>query len=258
MTGSDPDRLPLVWAQVEYDGTDFQGFQVQAEGRTVQGEIERALQHLTQMPSRVVGAGRTDAGVHARGQVIAFRPQWRHGLADLHRALDAVLPADLSVQKLGWAPEGFHPRFSAVAREYRYTVWTGEWRSPLTGRYAYHVAVPLDVAAMQSAAQSLIGLHDFSAFGRPPQGENARRHVSQAGWTRQGQFLTFDIEANAFLYRMVRSLVGSLLWVGMGRLSVEDLETILASATRSRLAAPPAPACGLCLMRVIYPEGVLQ
>jgi tRNA pseudouridine38-40 synthase len=257
VTAPDPDRPHFLWAQVEYDGTDFQGFQIQAQGRTVQGEIERALQKLTQVPTRVVGAGRTDSGVHARGQMIAFRVRWRHRVADLHRGLNAVLPADLSLPKMAEAPAGFHPRFSAVARMYRYTVWTGEFRSPLVARYAHHEATTVNRAAMQQAAQCVIGTHDFAAFGRAPQGENTHRQVMRADWSHQGQFLTFDIEANAFLYRMVRSLVGTMLWVGTGRLPPGAVEHILASADRS-LAAPPAPACGLCLMQVIYPEGVLQ
>jgi tRNA pseudouridine38-40 synthase len=257
VTQTEPDHEPNFWAQVEYDGTEFQGFQVQAQGRTVQGEIERTLEELTAVPTRIVGAGRTDSGVHARGQVIAFAARWQHGVADLHRALNAVLASDVSILRLASAPEGFHPRFSAVAREYRYTVWTGTWRSPLAARYAHHVAAPLDLNAMQRAAECLVGWHDFATFGRPPQGENTRRRVRRAEWGQCGQFLTFDIEANAFLYRMVRSLVGTLIWVGTGKLAAGAMEEMLSSTDRS-LAAPPAPACGLCLMRVIYPEGVLQ
>jgi tRNA pseudouridine38-40 synthase len=257
VTAPDPDRPGFFWGQVEYDGTDFQGFQVQAEGRTVQGEIERALQRLTQVPTRVVGAGRTDSGVHAKGQVIAFRVPWRHRVADLHRGLNAVLPADLSLRRMGRAPEGFHPRYSAVARLYRYTVWTGDVRSPLVARYAHQESAPVDMAAMRQATECVIGTHDFAAFGRPPQGDSTHREVMRAVWSQQDRFLTFDIEANAFLYRMVRSLVGTMLWVGTGRLPPGNMERILESADRSQ-AAPPAPACGLCLMHVIYPEGVLQ
>ena len=245
------------WAQVEYDGTDLAGFQLQARDRTVQGEIERALREVTGVETRVMGAGRTDSGVHARGQVIAFNAEWRHELADLHRALNAVLPADVAIVQLGIAPEGFHPRFDAVSRTYRYTLLTQPWRSPLNRRTAWQVPYQLDMDRMAQASRCLIGTHDFSTFGRPPKGENPVRTVSQAEWRRgaeaapSGEWMTFDITANAFLYHMVRSLVGSLVLVGSGQLSVDEFEVMLL-ARDSSLAKLLAPAHGLCLMRVEY------
>ncbi|MFC2038047.1 tRNA pseudouridine(38-40) synthase TruA, partial [Chloroflexota bacterium] len=197
-----------LWAKVAYDGTDFSGFQVQARERTVQGEIERALEAVTGAATRVIGAGRTDRGVHAQGQVIRFTVEWRHALSDLHRALNAVLGADVAILELGQAPDGFHPRFSAIKRTYRYTLLTQPWRSPLDRRTAWHVTQQLDMDGMAQASQCLVGTHDFAAFGRPPQGDNTVRTVSQAEWQLLPPFLTFDIEANAFLYRMVRSIVG--------------------------------------------------
>jgi tRNA pseudouridine38-40 synthase len=247
------------WARVEYDGTDFFGFQVQAQGRTVQGELERALEVVTQNPTRVIGAGRTDRGVHARGQVIAFSTDWRHELADLHRALNAVLAADVVVAGMGLAPEGFHPRFDAVRRSYRYSLLEQQWRSPLERRTAWHVTERLDVAQMTRASQCLIGTHDFATFGRAPQGENTIRTVLRAEWQRRGSLLDFDLEANAFLYRMVRSIVGTLHLVGSGQLSPEDFEAILRAQDRSQVRQV-APAQGLCLMQVDYATagGVLQ
>jgi len=239
------------WAQVEYDGTELAGFQLQAQERTVQGEIERALKEVTGVEIRVIGAGRTDSGVHARGQVIAFNAEWRHELADLHRALNAVLPADVAIVQLGIAPEGFHPRFDAVSRTYRYTLSTQPWRSPLTRRTAWHVPYQLDMDRMAQASRCLIGTHDFSTFGRPPQGENWVRTVSQAEWQAKQGYLTFDIRANAFLYHMVRSLVGSLVQVGAGQISVDEFEAMLL-AQDSSLVKQLAPAHGLCLMRVEY------
>jgi len=239
------------WAQVEYDGTELAGFQLQAQDRTVQGEIERALREVTGVETRVIGAGRTDSGVHARGQVIAFNAEWRHELADLHRALNAVLAADVAIVQLGTAPEGFHPRFDAVSRTYRYTLLTRTWRSPLNRRTAWHVPYQLDIDRMAQASRCLIGTHDFSTFGRPPQGENSVRTVSQTEWRADGNVMTFDITANAFLYHMVRSLVGSLVLVGSGRLSADEFEGMLL-ARDSSLIKQLAPARGLCLMRVDY------
>jgi tRNA pseudouridine38-40 synthase len=240
-----------LWAQIEYDGTEFFGFQVQADRRTVQGEIERALNAITGVETRVSGAGRTDRGVHARGQVIAFNVEWKHSLPDLHRALNATLAADVNISDMGLAPEGFHPRYDALSRTYRYTLLNQPRRSPLARRDAWHVGQGLDVARMARASRCLVGSHDFGAFGRPPQGENRVRRVLRAEWREQLPFLVFDIEANAFLYHMVRSIVGTLVLVGSGQVSVEEFETILASKDRSQVRQV-APARGLCLMQVDY------
>ena len=238
-------------AVIEYDGTDYLGFQLQAEGRTVQGEVERALAKITRRETRVISAGRTDAGVHAIGQVISFVPQWKHSLPELHRAMNALLPEDVAVHQMAWVADDFHPRFDAVSREYRYTVLNQSLRSPLARRFAYHYLKPLDVEAMDRAASCLVGSHDFASFGRPPQGESTVRQVHRAECTRQDQLICFDIVANAFLYRMVRNIVGTLLLVGMGKLSPERFEEILQARDRRR-AGPAAPAHGLCLMKVNY------
>ena len=238
-------------AVIEYDGTDYLGFQLQARGATVQGEIERALAAVTQEQIRIIGAGRTDAGVHARGQVIAFSTAWRHPVEELQRALNAVLPEDIGVCQLRPVAEDFHPRFDAVSRDYRYTIFNQPLRSPLARRFAYHFPRPLDVAAMNEAAGTLMGSHDFASFGRAPQGNNTVRKVCRAQCTLEEPFVYFDIVANAFLYRMVRSLVGTLLLVGTGELSPDGFEEILRSADRSR-AGQVAPARGLCLMKVNY------
>ncbi len=238
-------------AVIEYDGTDYLGFQLQAEGRTIQGEVERALAKVTRRETRVIGAGRTDAGVHAVGQVIGFVPQWKHSLPELQRAMNALLPEDIAVHQMAWVADDFHPRFSAVSREYRYTILNQAFRSPLAQRFAYHYLKPLDVEAMARAAKCLVGSHDFASFGRSPQGENTVRQVYQAQCTRQDQFIYFDIVANAFLYRMVRSIVGTLLLVGIGKLSPERFGEILQARDRRR-SGSVAPARGLCLMRVNY------
>lgn len=249
--------MRLYWARVEYDGTDFYGFQIQAHERTVQGEIERALERLTGAELRVTGAGRTDRGVHALGQIVSFEAGWKHGLPDFQRALNAVLAADVAIGEMGLAPKGFHPRFSALGRAYRYTILNQPWPAPVERRIAWHVPGDLDLVQMARATGYLVGTHDFATFGRPPQGENSVRTVSRAGWQGEGTRVTFDIEANAFLYRMVRSIVGTLVRVGQGQISPAEFEVILAARERD-LIKQVAPAHGLCLVRVDYPEGVLQ
>jgi tRNA pseudouridine38-40 synthase len=240
-----------VRATVAYDGTDFLGFQWQAGGRTVQGVLEAAVARVTQQATRVVGAGRTDTGVHAQGQVIGFRVTWGHPLADLQRALNAVLPADVAIVALDPAEPGWHPRFSARRRFYRYTVLNRSVRSPLERRYAHLVSVPLDLAALCAAAEPLVGQHDFASFGQPTQGDSTVRVIYATDWQREGDRFIFDVVGNAFLRTMVRSLVGTLLQVGTGRWPVSRVAEILAGRNRA-LAAAPAPACGLCLMKVEY------
>jgi tRNA pseudouridine38-40 synthase len=242
-------------ALVEYDGTDFLGYQIQAQGRTVQGEIEKALKKVTQFKIRTAGAGRTDAGVHAIGQVIAFNAIWNHSLEDLHRALNAVLPPDIVVSSLRTVNRAFHPRYDALSRSYRYTIINQPWPSVLGRRYTYHVKKNLDVEAMRQASRFLPGSHDFASFGKPPQGEITIRKVIQADWFVDGNRLAFNITANAFLYRMVRTIVGTLLQVGLGQLAPDEIKTIMDARDLTR-SASPAPAHGLCLVRVTYPEDI--
>lgn len=240
-------------ATVEYDGTNYFGFQRQiAAQQTIQGELEKALSKLAQASIQVIGAGRTDAGVHARGQVIAFDfAAWRHGEGRLQRALNGTLPEDIAVRDVQVVSEEFHPRFDALRRGYRYTVWNRPNPSPLRQRYAWHIRQPLDVAAMNVAAAHLIGEHDFATFGTPPQGDNTVRRLFRAEWQQHDDVLQFDIEGTAFLKRMVRSIVGSLRLVGIGRWSVDDFVTAMQAAERSR-AGQTAPACGLVLEFVSY------
>jgi tRNA pseudouridine38-40 synthase len=250
LPGADADT-GCFRATLAYDGTDFLGFQWQSHGRTVQGVLEDALAQVTQGPVRVVGSGRTDRGVHARGQVVGFCSRWHHTVQDLQRALNAVLPPDAAVLELEPAPVGWHPRFNARRRHYRYTVLNQPVKAPLERRYAHVVSCPLDVDALQAGAKQLVGVHDFAAFGQPTQGEGTVREVLEAGWQQDGQWFIFDVVGNAFLRGMVRSLVGTLLQVGAGFWSVGRVSEVLESRDRG-LAAPPAPACGLCLMRVEY------
>jgi tRNA pseudouridine38-40 synthase len=184
---------------------------------------------------------------------------WRHELADLQRALNAVLDADVAIVELGEARAEFHPRFDARSRTYRYTLLVRPVRSPLERRTAWHLPYQVDVERMAQASRCLLGQHDFSSFGRPPQGDNPVRSVSRAEWATGSDenVLTFDISANAFLYRMVRGLVGSLVQVGSRQLSPDEFEAILLAHDPGRVKQV-APAHGLCLVRVDYDEGVIQ
>jgi len=234
-------------ARVEYDGTDFAGFQVNPGKRTVQGILETALARLNGgVEGRVDGAGRTDAGVHATGQVIAFTYAGPLAATELGKALDALLPPDVAVHGVRRAPDGFNPRFAARYREYRYTVWNGP-RSPLRERTALGVRVPLDTAAMARAGSVFIGRHDYRAFGAADR--SSVRTVQAVRVRREGRLVTIDVRANAFLRGMVRRMVAVLVEVGLGNMD----ET----AVRAALAGPgpafdgaAAPARGLCLRRV--------
>jgi tRNA pseudouridine38-40 synthase len=235
-------------ARVEYDGTDFFGFQAQPGTRTVQGELEAALARLSggvRLP--VDGAGRTDAGVHATGQVIAFTYSGRLSDEALTGAINGLLPPDVSIRDLRRVRAGFHPRYAARYREYRYTVWNGP-RSPLRERLAFGVRIPLDTAAMAEAASALVGRHDFSALGGADRQPVRTVHAIRV--RRDGRLVTIDVRADAFLRGMVRRIVAVLLEVGKGRMDREAVAAALAD-TRPALDGAMAPAKGLCLRRVV-------
>ena len=234
-------------ARVEYDGTDFAGFQVNPGKRTVQGILEAALARLGDGEERRVdGAGRTDAGVHASGQVIAFTYAGRLPDADLGRALEALLPRDVAVRDVRRVPDAFNPRYAARYREYRYTVWNGP-RSPLLERTALGVRDPLDTAAMARAGSAFIGRHDFSTFGVA--GRTSVRTVMAVRVRREGKLVTIDVRADAFLRGMVRRMVAVLLEVGLGRMEETAVRTALAG-NGPALDGASAPAKGLCLRHV--------
>lgn len=239
-------------AVIEYDGTDFSGFQVQRGKRTVQGELERALHKITGEKIRVIGAGRTDTGVHAAGQGAHFDTAWKQSNEILHRALNAVLPNDVAVRSLVEVAPDFSARYSATRRTYRYTLLNQPLRAPLAERYALRVAEPLDAKAMDAAARLLNGQKDFGAFGTPPRGDNTVRHVYRAQVERQGARVSVEVEANAFLYRMMRRIVGTLLLVGKGALSIDEFARVIEKKHRAGQSVPPH---GLCLVQVKYDLG---
>jgi tRNA pseudouridine38-40 synthase len=235
-------------ARVEYDGTDFAGFQVQIGKRTVQGELEGALARVAAggRRTRVEGAGRTDAGVHARGQVIAFTYSGRLGHHELHGALQALLPSDIGVGPLRRVDPGFRPRYRAEWREYRYLIWNGP-RSPLRERYAFGVRERLDDAAMAASAKAFEGRRDFSAFG----GKDRQpvRTLHRVEVRRQGSTITVRVIGDAFLRGMVRRIVAALVRVGRGATTAAEIVAALES-TRPAFAGEAAPAHGLVLWRV--------
>lgn len=234
-------------ARVEYDGTDFAGFQVQPGLRTVQGELERALAQLAPHARvRVEGAGRTDAGVHAREQVIAFDHGGRLTTAELARALSATLPPDIGLHGLTRVAAGFRPRYRARYREYRYQIWNGP-PSPLRERYAWGVREALDVPAMREAAGALVGRHDFSAFGGHDRQPVRTLHAVRL--TRRGQLITVIVVGDAFLRQMVRRIVAALVRVGRGSAQRADVAQAL-DGRRPAFNGDTAPAHGLILWRV--------
>jgi len=244
------ESVPVRYlARVEYDGTEFAGFQAQPGTRTVQGALETALATLSGGVRHAVdGAGRTDAGVHATGQVIAFTYAGRLTAAELAGALNGLLPLDVAIRDLRKAPTGFHPRYAARYREYRYTVWNGP-RSPIQARTALWVRNRLDTDAMARAGQAFVGRHDFSAFG----GADPRpvRNVHHVRVRRAGQFVTIDVRAESFLRGMVRRMVAALIGVGKGTIEESAVGAALAER-QPAFAGAAAPAWGLNLRRVVY------
>jgi len=245
-------------ATVTYDGTAFAGSQIQPNARTVQEELERAAAVLFGAPTRVALAGRTDSGVHARGQVAAFTAETRHGVATVGKALNANLPEDVSVRAVREVSADFDPRRWARKRWYRYTIANGEARDPLTRRTAWFIGGNLDIPAMQEAAGVLPGRHDFVAFSGPlGPGRTSVRTVFAAGWSSEGCTFLFDIEAEAFLPQMVRRITGELVRVGRHATNVEDFVRLLGQVQPGSTAFL-APPHGLCLERVWYDEGYVH
>ena len=251
-----------------YDGSNFHGSQRQAKSRTVQGELEKALKKIGWTGRSVLISGRTDTGVHATGQVASADLHWSHTDDDFIRALNASLPDDMSVRSVEAVDSKFHPRFDAISRCYQYKLFCQPIRDPIRERFAWRIPVSFDGDALTEAAEQLIGTHDFSAFGSPttPKGTTVRT-VMKAEWTRTGKDeRRFEVQADAFLYRMVRRMVFVQVAVAQGKVPVEAIVDALAGQARpefdrrvsvkkrSGLPAGLAPAHGLTLVRVEYRE----
>jgi tRNA pseudouridine38-40 synthase len=243
-----------------YDGTDFFGSQRQAKRRTVQGELEKALCTLGWTERSVIMAGRTDTGVHATGQVASFDLDWPHSDEDLVRALNAALPADMAVQQAWMVHARFHPRFDALSRRYGYKLFCQPFRHPIRERYAWRVWPAINGEVLTETAKLFLGTHDFCAFGSPttPRGRTERT-VMKSNWSQpreeaEGEW-HFEVQADAFLYRMVRRLVFVQVAVAQGKVSAEAITGSLAKpASAEKLSAGLAPAHGLTLVEVAYPK----
>jgi len=245
--------VPVVKLVLEYDGTRYVGWQVQPNGPSIQAEVERALAALHEGPRRVTAAGRTDAGVHARGQVVSFREERPLPLAAYVKGMNALLPDDVAVREASVEPDGFDARRSASGKRYRYRIENAATRAPLTARVAWQVFRPLDVAAMREAATHLVGRHDFAAFQAADcAARHAVREVRRLEVTGEpGGRIDVVVEATAFVKHMVRNVVGTLVEVGEGRRAPGSLPALLAGGDRTR-AGRTAPPQGLCLEAVFY------
>jgi tRNA pseudouridine38-40 synthase len=239
---------------VEYEGTAYRGWQLQPGGPTVQSVLEAALATALREPVRVRGAGRTDAGVHAAGQVCAVRvTRVPEDLGKLRKSLNALTPDDVSVREVAAVDDAFDPRRDARSRVYEYRLWTAPAPSPFWRRWAWHHPQPLDRAAMAAAAAALVGEHDFAAF-RAADAEPVRttvRRALESGLVEEGALLVYRIEATAFLKHMVRNVVGTLAEIGRGERPSDDVPRLLAGRDRRRAGAT-APAHGLTLVAVRY------
>jgi tRNA pseudouridine38-40 synthase len=250
--------MALRWLKLTlaYDGGAYAGWQIQPDKPTVQGVLEAALQQITQEAIRVSAAGRTDAGVHALGQVVGLATQTRLSNAELHRALNAVLPNDVAVLALEDAPQRFHATHQALAKRYRYQIHNGRIPSVFDRHYAWHYPQPLDAAAMHAAGQALVGRHDFSSFETTgSERADSIRTIYELSAARasadSSERVTVEVSGDGFLYNMVRTIVGTLVEVGDGSHPVGWPATVLAALDR-RAAGQTAPPYGLFLVSVTY------
>jgi len=244
--------MPQYRLLLEYDGTEYHGWQLQPDVRTLQGVLEAALATALRHPVRVAAAGRTDAGVHAMGQVVTFRSEHVVDPNVLRQTLNALTPPDMAVREVALTTDGFDARRHATARVYEYRLWTEPWRSAFWHRFTWHVPRALDLPAMRQAASRLAGEHDFSAFRASDcESESPVRQVFHSGFSAAEGLWVYRIEANAFLKHMVRAIVGTLVEVGAGRRQADTVADILASRDRRR-AGRTAPPQGLILVAVRY------
>jgi tRNA pseudouridine38-40 synthase len=244
--------MALYQLTIAYDGTDFAGFQRQRQARTVQAEFENTLRKIGWVDESLYAAGRTDSGVHALGQVIVFDLDWHHPEETLLRALNDILPRDISVVEVKTAHKDFHPRYDAKNRQYRYQVYVSDIRNPCLERYAWRVWPRVDIVRMNLAAKVLIGHHDFSCIGVPC-GKNDQmwRTIDSARWIEDDDGKAqFWIGAKSFIYHMVRRLVMITVRIGQGKLFLDDLEECI--NLKKELPAGIAPANGLFLEKISY------
>ena len=238
---------------IEYNGTNYQGWQVQPKGPTIQGMVEEKLALITGEAVHLIGSGRTDSGVHAFGQVANFKTKSQLNIHSIQKALNSLLPPDIMIRRAEEVEEGFDARKQSKSKVYEYRILNRELRSAFDHEYAWHIPQKLDLEEMRKATRILIGEHDFSSFrsvGSPTR--TAIRRVIRAEWKKgQDGFIRFEVEANGFLKQMVRAMVGTLVEVGKGKIDSEEFRKILDSRNRKE-AGPTAPAHGLFLKEVKY------
>jgi len=262
---------------IEYDGTEYHGWQLQPEMRTIQGEIESRLSMITKTKVPIVGAGRTDAGVHALGQTANFLTESKMTPDEFKVALNSVLPEDIVIKNAQEVDEDFNSRYTAIGRTYRYTILNDTTPSAFLRNYAYMFPRPIDIDSMAEACKSLLGTHDFSSFASTGDAvksyirivENARIEIKETSesdnifcehpseqsdsiFCEQHRLIHFQIQANAFLRCMVRAIIGTLLEIGKGKIPADRMWEVINAKDRSA-AGPCLPARGLCLMKVDYP-----
>ena len=242
---------------VEYDGTGYCGWQVQnrSSAKSIQETIEKALRKILQEKIKVIGSGRTDSGVHALAQAANFKTVSELDCKNIHKALNSSLPRDIRITQLKDTHPQFHARFSAKTKVYRYSIVNDSFASPFLYRYCHLVKYPLDLGKMRRGAKSLLGRHNFRSFQAVDKRDrHSVRTIKRLEIRKKGGLICLDIEANGFLYRMARNMIGTLIEVGRGRINPEDIKAILRAKDRC-YAGPCAPAKGLCLIEVKYKRG---
>lgn len=252
-TASGPATTRRIVLVVEYDGTNYHGFQLQSEQPTLQKELEKALYELTGEKIRVAAASRTDSGVHAEGQVISFKTGSKHSIETFISGMNYYLPENIVVKTAYRVQDSYSVRRKAVSREYNYYILNRKTRSPLRERFCYHVPGHLDIESMNRASKRLIGIHDFVSFvnNREAAEKSTVRRVYRAETKREGDLVTFNMVANSFIMHQVRNTIGTLIRVGQGKMSPEDFSDML-RAEKPGLAWPTAPANGLFLTKINY------
>ena len=246
------ERMPNVKLTLEYDGGDFNGWQVQPTGRTIQGELSRALARIEGKEVTLHAAGRTDSGVHALGQVVSVRLTSELGATTLRDAINANVGRDVRVKNAEFVEDSFHARVHAKQKHYRYQIWNGDVVSPFVRRYVHQHRSRLDLDSMRAAGGFLIGSHDFRGFTVTASDvETTVRTIERLEVEKSGDIISIAVSANGFLRYMVRAIAGTLIEIGRGYLPVETVREVIASGDRS-LAGPTAPALGLTLMQVDY------
>lgn len=237
---------------IEYDGTDYCGWQRQKNGVSIQGLIEKALRKILGGKVKVTGAARTDSGVHANGQAASFKTDSRIPLPQLKKALNANLPGDITVSGIGRADKDFNAQFSAKTKLYRYAIYNREARSPFYDRFSLYAPQRLNIQAIRKGAKALLGRHDFSSFkGSKGVTKSQVRTIKKISISKKSDFIFIDIEADGFLYNMARNIAGTLLEIARGKIKPNSVRKILAAKNRSK-AGPTAPAKGLTLIKVKY------